>query len=742
MPSFLFESLFWWGLPLVGLPVLIHLINMMRHRRVRWAAMEFLLVSQKRHRTWIILKQLLLLLLRMAAVAAVVGMVAQPLVRQRLGGVLGDTKTHHVVLLDDSFSMSDRWTDSSAFDEAKALIAKIAAKAAQQETHQALTLLRYSRATAQAEGVRYDLVQQAVDLQFPQRLDDLLRGLEPAESAAGPLGALEAVAQLPPPGGDEDRLVYLVSDYRSRDWHSPTAVRKLLERVAATKAELHLVNCVDEARSNLALTGLRPAPGTRAAGVPLPMEVSVHNFGTTPARDVSVLLAEDGQSRPAVEFGEVPAGRTVARRFQVHFATAGEHQVTARLPSDHVLADNGRFAVLDLPAAVPVLVVDGDPRGRDAYFLTSVLSPGGTINTGLAPVVESPRFLDHQPLAPYSAIYLLNVERLSSQAIESLEAYVRAGGGVAVFVGELTRADFVNRELYRDGRGLFPVPLGFATELLVDRADKTPDLEVSNHPVFAVFGGQRNGFLSAVNIQRYFTVAAGWSPAAGAPTKVIARLRNSAPLAIEHRLGEGRVLAVLTKASPTDTDRGSWNNWGADNPSFVVALLEMQAWLSARAGEEAPRLVGTPLEVSLETGKFQREVRFLMPGRGPQPEALTIAAVERSGSLVATLADVERSGLYEAQVTAADGQVSSRRFAVNVAAEEGDLQVVDLPQLTARLPGVKFQYYRAADYAYDPAQRAGLNLGQSLLFLLIAVLLGEQVLAYSASYHVARRGAA
>ena len=69
-----------WGIAvpamlLVGVPILIHLINMMRHRRVEWAAMEFLLVSQRKNRTWIILKQLLLLLLRMGVVAAVVLMI-------------------------------------------------------------------------------------------------------------------------------------------------------------------------------------------------------------------------------------------------------------------------------------------------------------------------------------------------------------------------------------------------------------------------------------------------------------------------------------------------------------------------------------------------------------------------------------------------------------------------------------------------------------------------------------------
>ena len=75
MPSFVYESLLWWGLPLVGLPVLIHLINLMRHRRVQWAAMEFLLQSQKRHRKSVLFKQLLLLLLRMLAIAAVVLMI-------------------------------------------------------------------------------------------------------------------------------------------------------------------------------------------------------------------------------------------------------------------------------------------------------------------------------------------------------------------------------------------------------------------------------------------------------------------------------------------------------------------------------------------------------------------------------------------------------------------------------------------------------------------------------------------
>ena len=49
------------GGALVSAPILIHLINRMRFKRIRWAAMEFLLKSQKRNRRRLIIEQLILL---------------------------------------------------------------------------------------------------------------------------------------------------------------------------------------------------------------------------------------------------------------------------------------------------------------------------------------------------------------------------------------------------------------------------------------------------------------------------------------------------------------------------------------------------------------------------------------------------------------------------------------------------------------------------------------------------------
>src|SRR6476619_5016344 len=105
-----------WGFLLALVPLLIHLINMMRHRRVKWAAMEFLLASYKKHRKWVWLRQMLLLALRMAALAILVAILAQWKPQHRWFARFSGAAAHHYVILDDSYSMTERVGGGTAFD--------------------------------------------------------------------------------------------------------------------------------------------------------------------------------------------------------------------------------------------------------------------------------------------------------------------------------------------------------------------------------------------------------------------------------------------------------------------------------------------------------------------------------------------------------------------------------------------------------------------------------------------------
>ena len=737
MPSFVHYPLLW-GLLIVGVPVLIHLINMFRHRRVEWAAMEFLLASQRKNRTWILLKQLLLLLLRMLAVAAVVLIVAQPLLQNRFGSFFGSGKTHHIVLLDDSFSMSDRWADTSAFEQAKVVVERIGAKAGRQVQPQSFTLLRFSQVARASVGTQPDLLEEPVDREFVSGLRKMLDSFECSHLAPGPISAVETVFQLLGETEGEQRIVYLISDFRARQWNDPADLRNRLAKFSEMGAKLHLINCVETTRPNLAISKLVPGAGTRAAGVPLFMEVTVKNFGAAPVKEVPVLLEADDQPRPAVRIPAIPPGEAVTERFPVFFPTAGEHQITARLEADPVACDGFRFSVVDFPVDLPVLLIDGGSDALDARYLAAALAPGGPVTTGINPRIEKPRYLSMNPLDEFRAIYLLNIDRLDTSAIEALERYVTAGGGVGLFLGEQCRSQFFNDELYRDGKGLFPLPLTGPAELLVDRLQKAPDLEVGRHPIFSVFAGKRNSFLSMVIVHRYFAVPKGWQPGADSQTQVIARLRNGAPLAVERDFGEGRVVAILTTAAPV------WNNWARNNPSFVVAILEMQAFLSSGPGLEVSKRVGSPLELELDPAQYDAQVRLFTPGEENIPLTGTAAVPTPGGSLAVSLPDTEISGIYTARLIRKGGAEEIRRLAFNVEAEEGDLSALGGPELASRLEGVVYDYEQAAMFEYAGDELAGynLNLSEYLLYLLILILIGEQILAWSASYHPpSRRGA-
>src|SRR5256712_7719041 len=94
---------------LISVPILIHLINRMRFKRIRWAAMEFLLKSQKRNRRRLIIEQLILLALRCLLVLLAVLLVSRFLGLSFAGFELQNTI--HVVILDDTPSMSDHWRE-------------------------------------------------------------------------------------------------------------------------------------------------------------------------------------------------------------------------------------------------------------------------------------------------------------------------------------------------------------------------------------------------------------------------------------------------------------------------------------------------------------------------------------------------------------------------------------------------------------------------------------------------------
>ena len=106
-PTFLQANMLW-ALPLIALPILIHLINQHRHRTMHWGAMMFLLQAKRMTKGMAKLKHFLILLMRTLAIAGLIFAIARPLASGWLALTAGGAADTTVIILDRSASMESQ----------------------------------------------------------------------------------------------------------------------------------------------------------------------------------------------------------------------------------------------------------------------------------------------------------------------------------------------------------------------------------------------------------------------------------------------------------------------------------------------------------------------------------------------------------------------------------------------------------------------------------------------------------
>src|SRR5713101_6218215 len=334
------------GGALISSPIIIHLINRMRFKRVRWAAMEFLLKSQKRNRRRLIIEQrILLVLLAALLLARFLGF--------SFAGIFQPQNTVHVVILDDRLSMTDHWKSEegdvkNSFQVAKQLIEKeIARPATQGRSANRLVVFRLSDPS---EPFDQRLNEESLrDLAaYLGRMDecsllhlDMTRGVKAAEK----------VFEINP---QDQGILYVVSDFRQRHWSGPEAegllkaldqLSKGSDRLAKNKVKINLIDTAHPFRSetqrsalyhdNLAVVELRPETRVSAEGMPVQFTVTVANYSPSERKNLRVSIKVDGHEHAdsSVPLLSVPPGPTSATTV-VTMNRLGFNQITAKLENE------------------------------------------------------------------------------------------------------------------------------------------------------------------------------------------------------------------------------------------------------------------------------------------------------------------------------------------------------------------------------------------------------------------------
>lgn len=405
------------ALPLVSLPLIIHLINQRRFQTVPWAAMRFLLSARALSRGYSRLRHWLVMALRMLAVAAVVFAVGRPLSRGWLALAAGGRPDTALVILDRSPSMAAR--DGGASDT------KLAA--GRRQVAEALATLGAARTLLLVDPER-----PPVELADPAAL----AGLPAAGASAAPADIprlLEAALEFVRTSGAGTTEIWICSDQRANDWaiDAPAwaGIREAFARLPQP-VRFQLVSFEAAAAGNVAVRVGAAALERRDAARQLAITIALERAGDGEPVTVPVTI-EIGGVASTVEV--TLAGReAVLANHVIPLDPGAEARGWGRvsIPADANEADNEFFFVFDEPPPRRTLVVAEEPAAARALALAAEIPP----ERGLAATaaVVAPADVDTAGLET-AALVVWQAPLPEGRTSAALAAYV-AGGGQVVFL--------------------------------------------------------------------------------------------------------------------------------------------------------------------------------------------------------------------------------------------------------------------------------------------------------------------
>ncbi len=703
------------GVLALGVPIAIHLIGRRRARKVRFAALDFLMATRRRTARQFRLRERLLLIVRAIACAAVALALAKPYTScARKGPQVTRGPQAAVLVIDDSFAAGYRvdgkpWI-RTATDEARKIVTQLGPEAE-------IAIVRTSEGADQPSELTRDHL----------RLRDQLLALKPSARPADTTRALARAAQLLAASSHSRKTVFLISLLEKTGF--PTGEDRPW---GASGPALVVVDVRPPELPNLAVTGLSidSAPGTGTRGIAVDAEIS--NFGDKRAKvEASLTIAGRVVARGSVDIK--PRDRTLKRFLATLPSGVRATDAMVSITPDALSIDDRRWIRASARDQVRVLLVDGDPRtvrfDDELFYLEAALRPGDRDDSGtqiraitteeLAGIEPRSRgkanFID---LGELDVVVLANVPALPIDRVAALTAWVRAGGGILVASGDRVDPTAYDRTMLP----LLPQSLRDAIDTTWGATAQDRDSRAlhlvkweTDHPIFAPF---RNAAPELADARFYKISLLGpttHGPDGGATDrKVLARFTNGAAALVEASLGAGRTLLYT---STLDRD---WNDLPIHR-GYLPLVQEAVRYLARKHASLGPseHLVGG--SVALPTADLVK-----LEVRGPDNTTTGFEGDRLANRNLVRFNRTDRPGIYHVSgtdLTSATRDRDELGFVVNLDPRGSDLAAAPPSMLPASGSSES-----AEDHA-SSSRRVELwhGLAAALLLLLIAegVLVGR-----------------
>ncbi|HET6243071.1 MAG: BatA domain-containing protein [Bacteroidetes bacterium] len=396
--KFLFP-LFLFALITIALPVIIHLFNFRKFKKIYFTNVRFLKEVKQETQSKSQLKHLLVLFCRILAISFLVFAFAQPYIpSENKKAVTGDKVIS--IFLDNSFSMQSMGESGNLFEEARKKAKEIAG--AYKPTD------RFQLLTNDFEARHQRIVNKE---EFLEQLDEV--NISPAVKNISEIISRQKDLLL-----NQDQInkyAFLISDFQ----------RSIVDFESFkndTLIEFKLVPVKSEQNNNLYIDSLWFKSPTRLLGQSEELVIRVKNASNIPFEDVPLKLFINGQQKAPASIN-IEANSTQEHVMVFTINEIGENKGMVKITDYPISYDDDFYFSFNVAKHLPVLAINSDKEspylnslfGKDDFFVFTNVSD---------------KNMDYSLLVKNKLIILNQLKTVSSGLAQELKKYVHNGGNI------------------------------------------------------------------------------------------------------------------------------------------------------------------------------------------------------------------------------------------------------------------------------------------------------------------------
>jgi len=535
--SFVYPG-FLYALALISIPVIIHLFNFRKFRKVYFTNVSFLKELKEETTSRSRLKHLLVLLARILAVAFLVLAFAQPYLPVEKGKKLAAERAVSI-FIDNSFSMEAVTREGTLLDQAKTKATEIAKAFKPSDRFQLLTN-------------DFDPVNQRL---FSR--EEFLNAVSLVKVSPVSRKTREIISRQTDAlnqSGSQDKQIILISDFQ-------TSMTDQEFARPDTSFGITLIPMATGPVSNLSVDSVWFTSPVVQLGQMAELNVRIRNYGELDAEAVPVKLTLNNVQK-AVAGANITSGNYSDVKLTFTAANPGWQKAIVGISDNPVTFDDQYYFSFAIAESSELLALNSDLPGP---FLSALFEEGGYFKLRQS----SNQQIDYSSFGTKNTIILNELPAVSTGLSAELKKYLDNGGSVVIVPDSIP--DFVSYSQFFNTLGIAPITS------LVMNPEKVEKLMIED-PLFS--GVFSNNLPSGANVdlptvQGYF-VQAGSASGSG---EMLMQLRSGAPLLSRYRVGKGEVYVFMVPFSGTRSNL-------ARHAIFVPVMYRI-ALLSEKTGKLA-----------------------------------------------------------------------------------------------------------------------------------------------------------